>query len=77
MRYITVEYQCLFCNHQWHEIPMRERADKEDVCDWMDDVARAAGLDHVKVSPLCPSQVLNLRIPMADAQGSVGRMVRQ
>lgn len=53
------------CMKEEKSLYMRERKSDEDIIDYMQDVQRAVGAEHKKVSPLCRSAALEyLKLPV-------------
>jgi len=74
---LQVEYSCHGCGagtppEQRIKVTVRHRREGQDIVEWLNDCARLVAMDHGRRSPLCPSKVFDLMIPMPDDKKGIG-----
>jgi hypothetical protein len=69
---MRVKYRCKVCKAE-REVTVPERPQAVDLKLWLEGVERRIDIDHKLASPACPSQVIDLMIPVGPGDTRIGQ----
>lgn len=68
MKTVEIQFTCKACNQANVKLRVAERGPTEDVRDFVDRAATAAGSIHLIRSPRCTSRQVDLKIEMVEGK---------